>query len=205
MNNYVEYITGAAMMEPDVRVETNQKGFCRNHFEMMVQSGKRLQNALLLQTHLEQIAKDYLPEAPKGKPDKKQLSALSALQSTCFVCDKIDWGMAHMFETVFRSFENDESFRALFTQQEYICLPHYTQLMQAAMGKNGVSSKKLPEFYRAAASLAGGYLKTLGGDISHFCTMYDYRSRGGDWKNSKDAIERAVTFLTGRKMESSDS
>ena len=193
-HNYVEYITGAAMMEPDVRVETNQKGFCRNHFEMMVQSGKRLQNALLLQTHLEQIAKDYLPEAPKGKPDKKQLSALSALQSTCFVCDKIDWGMAHMFETVFRSFENDESFRALFTQ-----------LMQAAMGKNGVSSKKLPEFYRAAASLAGGYLKTLGGDISHFCTMYDYRSRGGDWKNSKDAIERAVTFLTGRKMESSDS
>ena len=172
---------------------------------MMVQSGKRLQNALLLQTHLEQIAKDYLPEAPKGKPDKKQLSALSALQSTCFVCDKIDWGMAHMFETVFRSFENDESFRALFTQQEYICLPHYTQLMQAAMGKNGVSSKKLPEFYRAAASLAGGYLNTLGGDISHFCTMYDYRSRGGDWKNSKDAIERAVTFLTGRKMESSDS
>lgn len=171
---------------------------------MMVQSGKRLQNALLLQTHLEQIAKDYLPEAPKGKPDKKQLSALSALQSTCFVCDKIDWGMAHMFETVFRSFENDESFRALFTQQEYICLPHYTQLMQAAMGKTGSLQK-------AAGILQGGGIAC--GRISqnawrrHIPFLYDVRlpQPRRRLENSKDAIERAVTFLTGRKMESSDS
>lgn len=204
-HNYVEYITGAAMMEPDVRVETNQKGFCRAHFEMMVQSGKRLQNALLLQTHLEKIAREFLPASPKGKPDKKQLAALSELQNTCFVCDKIDWGMSHMFETVFHSFENDEAFRTLFEQQEYLCLPHYTALLQGAMGKNGVSSKKLPDFYKALAALAGGYLKTLGDDVSHFCSMYDYRSRGGDWKNSKDAIERAVAFLTGRKMQSGES
>ena len=26
------YITGAAMMEPDVRIETNRQGFCKDHF-----------------------------------------------------------------------------------------------------------------------------------------------------------------------------
>ena len=31
----VEYIMGAAMMEPDVRMETNKLGFCKTHFEQM--------------------------------------------------------------------------------------------------------------------------------------------------------------------------
>lgn len=200
-HNYVEYITGAAMMEPDVRIETNGKGFCRSHFEMMLKNGKRLQNALILESHLEQIANELLPESSKGKPDKKTLSALRSLEESCFVCDKIEWGMAHMLETVFHSFENDGNFRTLFEEQEYICLPHYTRMMQAAMGKNGVGSKTLPEFYRAAARLAGGYLRALKGDVSHFCSMYDYRNRGGDWGNSKDAIERSITFLTGREIK----
>jgi len=32
----VDYITGAAMMEPDVRVVTNKKGFCGTHLYKMV-------------------------------------------------------------------------------------------------------------------------------------------------------------------------
>lgn len=30
--------------------------------------------------------------------------------------------------------------------------------------------------------------------------MFDYRSKDGDWGNSKDAIERSVEFLTSRKV-----
>ena len=37
--NEIERITGAAMMEPDVRIETNKKGFCRRHFDMMTGGG----------------------------------------------------------------------------------------------------------------------------------------------------------------------
>ena len=36
------YITGAAMMEPDVRVETNRLGFCKTHFDQILQRGSRL-------------------------------------------------------------------------------------------------------------------------------------------------------------------
>ena len=32
----VEYIMGAAMMEPDIRIETNRLGFCTEHFEQML-------------------------------------------------------------------------------------------------------------------------------------------------------------------------
>ena len=29
--------------------------------------------------------------------------------------------------------------------------------------------------------------------------MFDYRNAGGDWGNSRDAIERAITYLTSRE------
>ena len=35
---YVEYITGSAMMAPNIRGSTNEKGFCHHHYEMMMQT-----------------------------------------------------------------------------------------------------------------------------------------------------------------------
>ena len=43
------YITGAAMMEPDVRVETNRLGFCAEHFNQILARGSRLSVALILE------------------------------------------------------------------------------------------------------------------------------------------------------------
>ena len=67
--------------------------------------------------------------------------------------------------------------------------------MTAAMAR-GISSKMLPQFYSDTSKLCGGYLETLKGDITHFCSMFDYRSKGQSWGNSKDAIERSIAFLT---------
>ena len=36
-NNELELILGAAMMEPDTRIKTNEKGFCIEHYQMMLQ------------------------------------------------------------------------------------------------------------------------------------------------------------------------
>ena len=54
----VTYITGAAMMEPDVRIETNKAGFCRHHYGQMLGKGKKLTVALIMQSHLAQISAD---------------------------------------------------------------------------------------------------------------------------------------------------
>ena len=44
------------------------------------------------------------------------------------------------------------------------------------------------------------YIQTLYDDVSHYCSMYDYRNTGADadWGNSKDSIERSISFLTSR-------
>ena len=53
----LEYIMGAAMMEPDVRVETNKSGFCVRHYDKMLEMKNRLSLALMLETHLKEIQK----------------------------------------------------------------------------------------------------------------------------------------------------
>ena len=54
----VEYIMGAAMMEPDIRIETNRLGFCEKHLRAMMKRRGRLQLALMLETHTDELYKE---------------------------------------------------------------------------------------------------------------------------------------------------
>ena len=196
---YVEFITGDAMMEPSVRVESNRVGFCHRHFSKMSQSGKKLPNALILESHLQEIAEKLLPKKSGGKPDKKQLEAIGAELSSCYVCNRIERDMHHLMETVFAEWQKGGEFKKLYNDQPFICLKHYRFAMLAAMGKNGVPSKYMSDFHADTAALTKNYLDVLRKDISHFATMFDYRNRGADWGTSVDAIERSIEFLTGEK------
>ncbi|MBQ4316768.1 MAG: hypothetical protein IJC20_00830 [Clostridia bacterium] len=48
----LDIILGASMMEPDVRSETNEKGFCKKNYEKMFDMKNRLGLALMLESHL---------------------------------------------------------------------------------------------------------------------------------------------------------
>lgn len=199
---YVDFVTGDAMMEPNIRVETNKKGFCRRHLVRMQQRGQKLPNALILETHLQEVLDVHTAKSPKGKPDKKQLEALRQMLGSCYVCDRIDRDMKHLMGTVFAEWAKSDDFRALYREQPYLCLGHYAEIMEAAMGKGGVPSKLLPEFYGDTLALTRKSLEPLKEDISHFVTMFDYRNRGKDWGTSVDALERSVDYLTGSDKSS---
>lgn len=198
---YCEFVTGDAMMEPSVRVETNKKGFCHRHFSRMTQVGQKLPNALILESHLIEILDKHLPKKP-GKPDKKALEGLGEMLSSCYVCDRVDRDMHHLMATVFAEWAKDGAFRKTFQEQPYICLNHYRLMMTAASGKGGVPSKRLPEFHADALALTKSYAEALKADVSHFVEMFDYRSKGKEWGTSVDSIERSIEFLTKEKPES---
>lgn len=196
---YVKFITGDAMMEPNIRIETNKKGFCHRHFSQMFESGQKLPNALILESHLQEIIDNFMPKKLKGKPDKKQLEGIKNELNSCYVCDRIEWDMRHFMATIFVEWAKREEFRRLYNEQPFICLKHYSFIMETANAKGGMPSKHLADFHSETAALTKNYLESLKGDITHFCSMFDYRSKGQEWGSSKDSIERSIEFLTGEK------
>ncbi len=196
----LEYIMGAAMMEPDVRIETNKKGFCEAHYRMLLQQKNRLSLALMLQTHLEQVTHDVFEQTSLpllGGAEKKAKNALRVSES-CFVCNKVDHALAEMVDTILLQYSRDAQFVKLFSEQQALCLPHYRMLFEA--GRRKLSKKDAGAFEKVIAGLAQRTIQELYDDVSHFCRMFDYRNNtpDADWGNARDSIERAIWFLTSR-------
>lgn len=197
----VEYIMGAAMMEPDVRIETNKTGFCKEHFEQMRSCKNRLSLALMLQTHLQELQKNVFNDKgffeTKDSKNRKTTERVARIVNDCFVCNKIEWAFTRWLTNMFDLYRNEREFRELFREQEYLCLPHYRTLMRRS---EEMDKGYKNEFRESCTELVKGYLNELEKDISHYCKMYDYRNTGkdADWGNSKDSIERAIKFLTTR-------
>lgn len=194
----IEYIMGAAMMEPDVRMETNRLGFCKTHFEQMRDCKNRLSLALMLQSHLQDIQKNIFNRKNifEGKTAKQK--KVSQINNDCFVCSKIEWGMSRLMVTFFEMFVKSREFRELFSEQEMLCMPHYDLLV--SMSVDNIDKKYQKQFIESCGELVKKYLDILENDVSHYCKMYDYRNTGknADWGNSKDSIERSIKFLTSR-------
>lgn len=194
----IEYIMGAAMMEPDVRIETNKLGFCKEHYNMMLAQKNRLSLALMLSTHLDEIDEKIMSKKKLFESSKTKKYRLAETNSSCFVCSKIEWGMERFMNTLFTLYVKEPDFRKLFNEQEYLCLNHYQLLSE--MAENKLSKNHLSDFQSDCTKLVKNYLDSLRKDISHYCKMYDYRNTGkdADWGNSKDSIERTIKFLTTR-------
>ena len=188
-NRMAEYITGAAMMEPEVRKVTNEKGFCLRHYKMILSRKNRLSVALMLESHLKEMENKI--KSPVAKAET----------SRCFVCDEVERNMTALISNTLKKYESDMEFRHLFEKQETLCLPHFYELCSAADKKMGRRFRG--EFKSAAKELTLRSIESLHGDVKHFCDMFDYRNNGenADWGNSRDSLERAVLFLTSYDPE----
>ncbi len=192
----LEYILGDAMMEPDVRIETNKIGFCEYHYNQMLSGRGRLQLALMLQTHIDEINNKVFTNNPLASVSKKGEKA-AKISDSCFVCDKIEYGISRMIDTIYRTYENEGDFRRLFDNQDCFCLPHFERLI------SGIDKKKMKrygsEMAKSLTRITKAYSKTLYDNISEYCKIYDYRSNKQEKsKDALEAVEKTVAFLNGR-------
>ena len=192
-----EYIMGAAMMEPDVRIDTNKQGFCHTHYNQLLQQNNRLSLALMLSTHMAEKEKELFgSKLAIGKGKKTE-----QMGTTCFVCSKVSWGINHTLETMFKMYAKDPDFRLMFSQQEYVCIPHYKLLL--SQGSAQMSKGDFAQFRKALEELTDNYMKSLTADVEQFSLSFDYRNAGSlhnaDMEHVRTSVQRAVEFLTGRK------
>lgn len=190
-------ILGASMMEPDIRIKTNEAGFCHDHFGKMLEKGNRLSLALILESHLAEMEKKLtsggLSSMMKGGVPKR----LSDAVESCYICDRIEYSFSRMVSTAVMLWETDAAFRKKCGQQEYICLPHVAEFLAA--GKAGMSKKVYADFEKSVMKVAVRRMSEVREGIAAFVKKFDYRYAGEALDNAAGAPEAAVEFLSGKE------
>ena len=198
--NAVDAVMGAAKMEPDIRIETNKKGFCREHYKMMRSAGSSLGLGLILESHIAEVEKNIFDGGtlfdPKGEKEAKKVEAV---ENSCYVCDKTEYNFSRLLSNAVYMWETEDEFKKKFKSQRVYCLPHYRRLLTE--GGARLSKKDFSEFFKAARTVMRNYIEELGGDVSWFCKKFDYRYDKEPWYNAKDAVPRAINFLVGGENE----
>ena len=214
-----ERYLGASVMEPDIRVKVNDRGFCRKHHAMLFSMSNRLGHALMLESHMienrEKLAKisaglarsaaqlkdagigDKLSGKTKTATAEilKQAQAVNGMACTCLMCETIEENMNRYVHTFFHLYQNDSDFRRRFEESKGLCLPHLGKLLEAATEELG--AKDLGRFTETVIRLEKENMDRIQEDISWFIKKFDYRYEKESWKNSKDAVERTVNKVRG--------
>ena len=191
-DNSCEYISGAAMMEPDIRIETNKKGFCAEHFNMLLKTSARLPLALVLSTHLDEIQNQAFDK-------KTAIQRGEEFEKTCYICSRIDGDLGRFLHGMFGMYKEDEEFRKLFSEQEYICFPHRNLLISRA--RKALKKDILKQFEGTTETLAKNRLVQLREGLDELCKSFDYRNAGKPLSEiAQNAPERTIEFLTGKSL-----
>ena len=206
----VEYALGAAMMEPDWRIESNEKGYCNRHISQMFEVKNKLSLALILDTHLKEVrdklkkTSKKLDTLSKASLFKKSNSGEFALEfskelhsqnSSCIICDRINHTMDRYIATIFYMWQKDDDFKKKFEASKGLCLKHFQMLI--SLSEKHMNGNSHSEFLKIVIEKELNELERIQEDIHRFTLKFDYRNRDMEWGTSEDAPIRTVEKIAG--------
>lgn len=210
----IDYYLGPSLMEPDVRKTTNEKGFCREHLSAMYnREDNRLGMGLMLHTHTHDLIRDINPgltaSAPvsqggglfKGRQKDYRSNLIQMAERveqrarSCVICGRLEQTMDRYLDVIFFQYFTDAAFKTRFDEGRGYCLPHVALLLRGAA--KYLNQNQAAEFVGILSVIQNRSLETLRDDVEWFTLKFDYRNTKADWKNSKDAIPRAIRKIVG--------
>lgn len=208
----VQYSLGAAMMEPDYRILSNEKGYCNRHYNMMFNTENKLALALVLDTHLMEVRKtvEELKKTPELKSHSniklikkggiydaidKISDTLSKTECGCVTCDKINHTMDRYIDVLLYMWANDDEFKEKFTESKGVCLKHFKMLAEGA--KSSLKGADVADFLNVLIDKEISELSRIQDDIHKFTLKFDYRNQDMPWGTAKDAPKRTIEKLSG--------
>lgn len=214
----LSFILGCAYMEDDIREQTDQIGFCKEHYKKMYDYGNRLGTALMLHTHYKALEKELKAKMDAFSPSNKSFFSMfkktknheeaeketlsqwiKTKDKSCYICERIDSNFNRYMDTFFYLYSHQPDFKQLFLDSKGFCVSHFGDLMALAETKLNASQKE--SFYPLLFSKMEENLKRIEEDLSWFIDKYDYKNQDAPWKNSKDAIPRGIQKLVGTYVQ----
>lgn len=208
----LDHTLGAAMMEPDFRAVSNEKGFCSHHYSMLFDMPNKLPLALILDTHLEKVRNnlDALSKSAsalgkeKGGLFKKTGASefkdnlskqLATISDGCVVCDKINHTMERYADVLLYMWTNDEKFKEKFDKSKGLCLKHMKLLCDTA--PKSLRDAQAAQFLSAMFTKQKCELERIQSDIHKFTLKFDYRNKNMEWGTAQDAPIRTIEKISG--------
>lgn len=202
-NDAVTFTLGPSYMEDDIRLVTNKKGFCKTHIAMLYKHQNRLGLGLMLDTHLETMINNIekLAKSPVKAPSffKKNVSSntladyIEEVSHSCYICDRINVTFDRYIATIFHMYRNDSEFAGKIASSKGFCNEHFSLLYNAAA--DNLSGRNYEEFISCISNVYIDNLKRIKDEVEWFTDKFDYRNQDAPWKNSKDALPRAIQKL----------
>lgn len=220
----VDYVLGPFLMEPDGRSQTNEKGFCRKHFELMYNRRENtLGLGLILDTHLVEqnarlkklcsgktgtfkkdagisLLKNITNKISTKQTDTEKfvdelITHLDSLENRCVICSRLDYTMDRFIDVILYLWFEEADFRELFSSKKGFCLLHLKQLLHGV--KKYLSPKDAAVFLSSLIDLQLENMDRIQEEVSWFTKKFDYRYNDAPWGNSKDAVLRSIQKIAG--------
>lgn len=223
-DEYIDYILGPSLMEPESRMATNNNGFCRRHFKQLYnRQSSRLGLGLIIDTHLydqnnklkkifenkiETLKKESeisLIKSISNKISSKQteterlldeiIAKLTILEDTCTICSKLSYTLDRYVDVILYLWFSEEDFKQLFNSKKGFCLKHLRLLLEGV--KKYLGPKEAAVFVSNLLNMQFENLERIQQEVNWFTKKFDYRYNDAPWGNSKDALPRSIQKIVG--------
>ncbi len=216
----IHFTLGPSYMENDVRTETNEKGFCLEHYQMMSKEKNMLGLALMVHTHMMHVHKNLSELLKKQKPAKSKKSSflpifskkenspitqnpveqyLHQVHHSCYICDQIQKTFDRYIDTFFYLWKKDNSFIDLVKECNGFCLHHFRLLYNTA--SDFLNPVQLSDFFECIIPLQLENLSRIEKELDWFIKKFDYRYEKEPWKNAKDALPRGILKMASNSKK----
>jgi Family of unknown function (DUF6062) len=206
---YLRSFQHSRVMEPNVRVQTNTKGFCPAHYRKLYDGENKLGLGLVVHTRLQHVTAlvsaslDAMAKAADGRRPKQQLAAaaapIAALRGSCFICDLLSVDMQRYSFTVLYLWSRDAEFNTVYRASNGFCVPHFMAAFDEA--SRSLHADRLRAWLGDTIPLMKGSLERLERELLAFTQLHQAGNTSPGTDAEKTALGRTLQKLAGERFQ----
>ena len=201
----VNYTLGPAMMEPEFRIFTNERGFCQRHMRELQAQRNALSLTLVLETHFDTVKAvmgNVLKSEKKSRfgkkvKDRKEVFAeeLGRITASCAVRERIEHTFSGYINTFIFMLKREKDFVERVLATDGFCIEHFAQLAKAASEK--MSDGEFEKYFIPIIEHQKSRLEKQHEDLKKFAESFDYRNAGKKLEVPRDTLIKSGYLLNG--------
>ncbi len=195
----IDRLLDGNMMIECIRMETDARGFCADHYAKLVNARSRFSVAVMLESHLRELQNVYLEKNNPKKGKGSLGSKMAGLDADCYICRRMSGHMENFEAGVAVLWKRRQDFRELFGKNGRLCIHHYAR--QLAACEKELDNNTYRDMSEAMYQNVRKTLDRLADEAKFYVSRFDYRVTGADknFGTSADVLERVGEFLHGEQ------